>query len=286
METETITEEPYSTYKHLKANNIIDILRPLLQNNGYSLRLSDGKFKAKQLSADPNTPWIHVKHARGFDCHLWHNIIFDVISARLPREKQFVPRHCQSCWKVVVKPKTLQQLFNLLELQKGLDRPSKCGIEVRPTVHGLYGGYFYNRSHAEGLECYDIVKNALLENEILSVLLNDVDENNRTKNLLLKRACTEFEHLVGRSDKWEITQEQNLLEDLVERFFVNENLSLVQYEHARWDVQQRWIEWAWQNGDLTYSRYTGGEPLYPPYVTYHQPELLQPKRDEILFRKF
>ena len=267
-------EEPYSYYRHLKANNIIDMLRPLLQSNGYSLRLSDGKFKAKKLSPDPNTPWIHIKHAQGFDCNLWHNIIFNIVSLKLPPGKQFVPRHCQSCWKVVVKPKTLQQLFNLLELEKSLGLPSKCGIEVRPEVHGLYGGYFYNRSHADGLKCYDIVKKALSENEILSVLLDDVDENKRTKNLLLKRACTEFEHTVGRSDKWEITNEQVAVEDLIERYFVNENLDLVQQEHMTWDIKQRWIEWAWQNGDSTYSRYTGDEPLYPAYVTYHQPELL------------
>ena len=88
--------EPYSVYKHLKANNIIDMLRPLLQNSGYVLRLIDGKFKAKRLSPDPNTPWVHVKQAQGLDCHLWHNIIFDVVSAKLPPGKQFVPRHCQS----------------------------------------------------------------------------------------------------------------------------------------------------------------------------------------------
>jgi len=279
-------EKPYSYYRHLKANNIVDVLRPLLQSNGYSLRLTDGKFKAKHLSPDANTPWVHIKHTPGFDCNLWHNIIFNIVSSKLPVGKQFVPRHCQTCWKVCVKPRTLQQLFNLHEMQKKLDRPSKSGIEVRTSVPGLYGGYFYNKSHGAGLECYDIVKSAILENEFLAPLVDEVDEFGRTTRIILKRACTEFEHLVGRSDKWEITGEQAALEDLIDRYFVNENLDLVQHEHLTWDIKQRWIEWAWQNGDSTYARYTGGEPLYPAYVTYHQPELLAPARDEILFRKF
>ena len=286
MEMETRLDEPYSFYDHVKANDVITILKPLLDSKSYVLRHGDGKFKVKGLHASSTTPWIHVKHTPGFNCHLWHHIIFDVVCVQLPKDQQFVPRHCQGCWKVVVKPRTLQQLFNLLEMQKALDLPAKAGIEVRESVHGLYGGYFYNRSHGEGMACYDHVKKAIRKNELLSPLVDEVDGDGRTTRVILKRGCTEFEHLIGDSDKWEVTKEQESIEDMVERFIVDENLDLTQQEHLVWNVKRRWIEWAWQNGDSTYVRYTGGKPLYPAYVTYHQPEKILPERDEILFRKF
>ena len=133
---------------------------------------------------------------------------------------------------------------------------------------------------------YDIVKAAMLENRILAPLVDEVDEHGKTTRIILKRGCTELEHLMGDSDKWEITPEQEFIEAMVTNYLVDENMSLNQPEHFIWNVKRRWIEFAWQNGDPTYMLYTNGKPLYPPYVTYHQPEKLVPPRDEILFRKF
>jgi len=281
-----MTEYVKNPYDHFKAYDIIEILKPVLDSGGYYLRLEDGKAKIQRTMLSRDTPWIHVKSTLGFDCGLWHQITFNAIVPNLPPEQKFVPRHCQQCWKVCVKPRTLQQLFNLHEVQKKLDRPSKAGIETRESVPGLYGGYFYNKSHPAGLKCYDIVKAAMLENEHLAPLVDEVDEFGRTVRVILKRACTEYEHVIGDSSKWTVTPEQEFLEDMIDNYVVSENLTTRQPEHLIWNVKRRWIEWAWRNGDPTYARYTGGKPLYPAYVTYHQPELLTPARDEILFRKF
>ncbi len=272
MENEAKLDEPYNVYEHLKSHDVLDMLRPLLDGGSYTLRQADGKLEVKQVQASRDTPWIHVRHSLGYDCHLWNKIIFDIVVKQLPEDQKFVPRHCQGCWKVVVKPRTLQQLFNLLEMQKELDLPSKCGIEVRDSVPGLYGGYFYNKSIEAGLECYDVVKKSMSENDILTPLLEETDKDNRTTRLILKRACTEFEHAVGDSDKWEITTGQNAVEDLIEQYIVHDSLELRQAEHLTWNIKRRWIEWAWKNGDPTYANYTGGKPLYPAYVTYHQKE--------------
>jgi len=265
-------EEQYSFYDHLRANDVIGTLQVLLDRAGWNLRTEDGKLFVRHPAIAVDTPWIHVRTAPGFDCGLWHQITFNFISSNLPERERFVPRHCQCCWKVVVKPRTLQQLFNLLELEKALDRPSKCGIELRDSVPGLYGGYFYNKTKEAGLECYEVVKVAMLENEFLSPLLDEVDDEGRTTRLILKRACTEFEHVCGPSDKWVVTPEQNAIEDLVDRWVVTDGLELGQPENLVWNIKKRWIEWAWKNGDPTYLRYTGGKPLYPNYVTYHQPK--------------
>lgn len=275
-----------NVYDHLKAYDIIRILEPLLEGGNYYLRVEDGKAKIRYIGLPKDTPWVHVKHTTGFNCGLWNQITFKSVVPNLPSNQKFVPRHCQQCWKVVVKPRTLQQLFNLLEVQKKLDLPSKCGIETRESVPGLYGGYFYNKNHDAGLRCYDKVKIAMLKNEYLAPLINEVDEFKRTTRIILKRACTEFEHLIGDSSKWGITPEQEFIEDMMDNYIVYENYSLVQPEHLVWNIKRRWIEFAWANGDPTYARYTGGKPLYPTYVTYHQSELLKPERDEILYRKF
>jgi len=283
-----MTEETYinNAYDHLKAYDIIRMLEPLLESGNHFLRVEDGKIKARYVSLPKDTPWIHVKHTLGFDCGLWNQITFRCIVPSLPSGQKFVPRRCQQCWKVCVKPRTLQQLFNLHETQKQLDLPSKCGIEVRESVPGLYGGYFYNKGLKSGMDCYNKVMVAMLKNEHLAPLVDEVDEFGRTTRIILKRACTEYEHTVGDSSKWEITPEQEFIEDMVDNYVVHESYSLTQPEHLLWNIKRRWIEFAWEHGDPTYARYTGGKPLYPAYVTYHQPELLVPPRDEILFRKF
>ena len=278
--------EKDNVYDHLKAYDIVNLLAPLLDSGNHSMRLRDGKITPRFSSFPKDTPWIHVKHARGFKCGLWSQVTFAAVVQNLPREEQFVPRHCHNCWKVVVKPRTLQQLFNLLELQKKLDRPSKCGIEHRPSVHGLYGGYFYNTSLQEGLECYEVVKAGMLGNKYLAPLVDEVDVLGKTTRVILKRACTEYEHLIGDSTKWKLTPQQMHLEDLIRDHMASEQSRPTQPEHLIWNIKRRWIEFAHQWGDPTYLLYTGGKPLYPPYVTYHQPELLKPKRDEILFREF
>ena len=100
-------------------------------------------------------------------------------------------------------------------------------------------------------------------------LLDELDADGKTTRLLLKRACTEFEHACGRSDEWEVTDGQNAIEDMVENYVVPDNMTVRQPEHLVWNIKRRWIEWAWKNGDPTYALYTSGKPLYPEYVTYH-----------------
>lgn len=274
-----MAEYEKNVYDHLKSYDIVTILKPLLDSGNFYLRPEDGKIKARFVSLSGDTPWVHVRTIDGLDCAMWHQITFNAVSRLLPLGQAFVPRKCQSCWKVVVKPRTLQQLFNLYEVQKRLEMPCKCGIETRESVNGLYGGYFYNKSLEAGQQCYETVKQAMAGNEFLSPLLDEVDENGRTTRIILKRACTEYEHLITDSSTWKITPAQEFIEDLIERYVVNDNLKLSQPEHIVWHIMRGWIDYAWKHGDETYARYTGGKPLFPAYVTYHQPELIKEVSD-------
>ena len=166
--------------------------------------------------------------------------------------------NCHNCFKVVIRPPTLRSLFALMDLQKRMGRPSKCGIEIRDTVFGLYGGYFYNWGLDAGLECYEAVRAAI---DAEPELGPDVP-------IILKRACTEFEMLCGPSDKWEISEKQIELESLVNRWFVRDIKHRTQPEHAIANVHRKWIEWAYACGDPTYAEYTNGKPVHPPVVTY------------------
>jgi len=246
-----MTEEQtaYSVYHHLKAYDVIDMLRPLLDQAGWNLRDVDGKLFVRHPSIARDTPWIHVRHEPGFECGLWHQICFNLVSMQLPPADRFVPRHCQNCWKVVVKPRTLEQLFNLLELQKRMNRPSKCGIEPRASVPGLYGGYFYNHGPDAGQECYRTVYRALFDHPVLAPLAHEVDGDGKTTRIILKRACTEFEHACGPSDKWVVTDLQNKIEDLLDRWVAVDDRMIDQPENLIWNIKRRWIEFAWQNGD-------------------------------------
>jgi len=250
--------EKKSYYEWCKESDIISTLKPLLTNGGYFLREIDGKLDAeKRLSW--NTPWHHVKHHPDLDCNFWHKILFDMVSMKLPEKDRFVPSECQKCYKVVVKPKTVKQLFVLVELEKALGLPSKAGIEIRQTVPRLYGGYFYNIGLDQGKECYKTVRETV---DAFPGLGPDVD-------VILKRACTEYEHELGPSDKWEITQQQIVIEKFINRYFGRDDHHRIQPDHAITYVHRTWIEWAYQNGDDTYLEFTNGKPLYEPYVTYH-----------------
>lgn len=275
-----------SLYHSLKSRDVISLLWPLLESNSFKARVPDGKLEPLIEGIMPQTPWLHTNENKlEFHCRLWHNITFEIVSRRLPEEYQFVPRGCQGCWKVVIKPETLEQLFAILDIQKRLDRTSKCGIEERETVPGLYGAYFFNKSLEEGLDCYLDVKAELKCLEIFRPLLDEVDQDGRTKRIILKHGCTEMEHAIGPSDQWKVTETQAVLEDLIEQYVALDPSNGGQPPHIIDHVKCRWIEWAAGNGDSTYLKYTD-QPLspdssavkrvkgnIPEYVTYHQPEL-------------
>lgn len=252
-------------YDWLVANDIFEWVKPLIERAGWRWREADGKIHAQLKPSVIETPWHHVKSDYRLKCGMWHQIMFDLVGAALPNGQKFVPSKCQSCYKVVVRPKTLTQLFALKDLQENMNCPCKCGIERRDTVHGLYGGYFYNVGLKEGLDKYQMVKDAVLNNKYLGEEIAD--------NVILKRGCTEYEHACGDSDKWEVTDAQLHVEGLLERWLITDDTEVVQPIKLIHHVHRRWIEWAYACGDQTYALFTGGKPLYPAYKTYHHIKL-------------
>jgi len=236
-------------YSALSRKDVISAMLPFLQNGQYFLR-DDGKIDS-DYKVGYDSPWIFIKRSPARECIIWHKIYFGIFN--------ILPSFCRQCWKVVVRPKTLEQLFQLLELQKRLDRPSKCGIEKRLTVHGLYGGYFYNDSLEEGLDRLDEVRIAVHK------------EISPDIKVILKRGCTEFELYFGPSNEWkEPTKDELQDEQRLDGVFARNMFSHVQPEHLRARIMQNWIHFAYQWGDATSLNFNGGKALFKPVVTYER----------------
>lgn len=250
-----------SLYDWLKGHDVMSWLKPLWSTNNWTIN-SDGKLEVVRLHTAMDSPWVHHGHTGWARCMLWSRIMFYGVSLKMSQHfadgNPWVPSGCQKCWKVVVRPQNLAQLFALDELEINLGRPSKCGIEVRDSVFGLYGGYFYNLGQDVGQECYQAVRDAV-DKEIES----DVP-------VILKRGCTEMEHIVGPSDQWTISEEQQIMEDLINKWVVDPQDNDDQPGPVVWRIKRKWIEYAYKNGDETYKLFTGGKPIVPGYVTYHE----------------
>jgi hypothetical protein len=250
-----------SMYEWLKGNDVFTWLKPLWSTNQWDVN-SEGKIEVNRLQTAMDSPWVHHGHTDWARCMMWSRIMFYAVGLRMGQHfadgRPFVPSGCQNCYKVVVRPQNLAQLFALDQLEIDMGRPSKCGIEIRQTVHGLYGGYFYNLGLEAGQECYQSVREA-----VSRAIEPDVP-------VILKRGCTEMEHIVGPSDKWEVTEEQRIIEDLIMQWVVDPKDSDGQPDPLVWRIKRKWIEYAYQHGDETYKLFTGGKSVVPGYVTYHE----------------
>jgi len=217
---------------------------------------ADGTYKTKKVTV-VESAWAFTNMPKsktaGEVCHRIHQYMFPKLG--------IIPILCHDCFKVVVKPKTVVQLFELQKLQKKLNLPSKCGIELRNYVPNLYGGYFYNKGIEEGRKCYELVRKRVSER-----ISPDIE-------VLLKRGCTEFEMKHGPSDKWAIGIDQKKLEDEFNKRYVEENdTTQIQTDDAINNIKLSWIIHAANKHDKTYKELTGGELLVPEcnYVTYHE----------------
>ncbi len=238
-------------YSLLSQGDVISNMLEELRTGSFHLRLQDGKLDRK-LYLEWTTPWIFAEKAPERDCLLWHRIMFGKFG--------MLPIWCRkNCWKVVVRPRTLEELFLLRELQEYLKFPAKCGIETRSTVCGNYGGYFYTNSKEEGFDRLDQVRKTVSKH-----ISSDVP-------VFLKLACTEFEHAFGPTDKYkEPTETEYKNEDTIKGCFVSHVFDSMQPKHLRDHIFQRWIHFAWERGDKTVMKFNGGKALFEPVVTYER----------------
>lgn len=244
-------------YLRLNRINLVKMLAPLLTpGGGYHCRIEDGKFVPNAVAMSNDAPWVYVKSSSDLRCDIFHRVIFNTLG--------FIPSRCRECYKVVVRPRNVVELFNLYELQRGMGVPCKCGIEKRLTTNCHYGGYFYNKGLEEGLERYKQVR-ALVDEKL-----------SPETGVILKRYCTEMEigpdgH--GPSNELpEMTEDEKWLEKYVIDHFPSVGFSSPQPDHIAAQVMMEWIHHAHQRGDMSYMKFTDGSSLFKSVVTYHDKE--------------
>lgn len=203
-------------------------------------------------------PWIMVNNDATRECDWYKHI--EVIHG-------FIPKPCRECWKVVVAPKTLKQLFQLLAIERKMvaENPycfCKCGIEKRTDVERNYGGYFYTNDLNQGL-----LRLGQVRERVHGLIGQDVP-------VILKRGCTEFERKYGPSDKWDdlIKPEHDTLWLRLNQIFKLEKRNIRQPDLVQKHVMVTWIEYAGSIGDPSIPELNNGNKIYPGYVVYDYPQ--------------
>ena len=219
-----------------------------------------GKLVPKHPQGARGIPWIFTNYnARRKHCSHWNSVYCG--------EFGLIPVFCRTrCWKTVVKPRNVKELFQLFEVFKMLDLPSKCGMDLRKYTYGAWAGFIYGDSLEQGLEYYKKCRTAV-----------NREMSNRVP-VILKRGCTEMERIVP-SDQWDkMPKDQLAFEHQLDDLF---EFGELHFNTAGWlkrEIKERWIERAIEIGDPT-ARETAekhsGDPdiwdrLVVHSVTYHK----------------
>jgi len=235
-----------SLYEEIKS---VDIVTPILQEleTGELLVTEEGRIEFGKLKlSSPSVPYVFAgKEDR--HCRLWSKFYFGRYG--------IIPKPCFNCWKVVVKPRTFEELFKLMELQRKLSLHAKCGIERRPynSYKGPYAGYFYTPIDVE--EPY---KKGLA---LLSLVREEVKTNiNEEVPVILKRGCTEMENVGGPSNDWAYPKQQERFEELLNSVYKVKLADLYQAPFVVNHIIRLWLEHSFRQGDESIKKYVDGFP--------------------------
>ncbi len=229
--------------------NKIDVITPIVGKIAINITDEGRPVVFIGRSLDPNVPWINQRPKQERDCDLWMYYYFKYYG--------IIPKACRSCWKVMMKIKSLRQLMEIKDLQEemGSTVDCKCGLEQRP-YSGAIGEYraFWYGALDEGLEGG-------------RKLFKAVQKNLPGVKLILKRGCTEFENRYHPSGSWDkLAKERNwdFVEELLNALFVIESSRLTSTPKILEPyILKSWIDWAFEHGDETYLDYVESPPLKP-----------------------
>jgi len=253
--------ESMNRYQRLSASNI---LAPIMQ------RIKAGAFEISpdhKIHLDgsilPERPWLTHMVDLERKCGKWHEVYF--------RYYSIIPEGCRNCWKIVFKPETVTELFQLRDLQRTMDISSKCGIETRGFTgnRGGYAGFWYVPLNA-GL------KGAREMHAFVDAKIQARFGRESKRVVRLKRGCTEMENYTLKmlnvgSNKWDeiaIRMNMNEKEQLLDTIFVDPIVIESVPTMCEINTEQLFIDFAFEYGDLSYLEHTGGIPHMPPLVFY------------------
>ena len=232
--------------------------KPGTFGGGGSLQIYRGK---------PQSLWQDA-HPGGCTRHL---IVFN--------KTRVIPRFCFDCYKILIEPRTVVELFKLLMVFERIalpdDNSRKCMIEGREDSSGAYKGFIYCRSIKEGKKVLDIMQKVV------------ADEVSPDIPVVLKRGCSEYTAaypMYSPSEPGVKPMEYNkawqAYEDLIDSNLnitekgpavVNAGDDIV-YTPAEIFAMHYWLRYAATIGDKSYLKLTDREVLpipqlkRPPFV--------------------
>jgi hypothetical protein len=229
---------------------------------------------------------------RGISSRLWK----DAPPAGCLRHKTIVntfrviPEYCFDCYKVLVAPRTVVELFKLLLVFGKIELPNnnsrKCMTERRNTSPGAYKGFIYCRGAEEAKEVLNIVRKAVSDDISFEVPVT------------LARGCSEFAQVhseFGRINQGVATMkykpEWRFYEDFVDQNFVFESAGDPDTQgfsetpaantgdktvYPPWEIftMQYWLGYAATIGDMSYLTISG--KTLPPIPDLKRPKFTPP----------
>lgn len=214
-------------------------------------RLVEDENGTLTLPGDPkrNDNWLYVTRGPALGCRFLMDFMFHHAYAEAA-----VPSGCSGCYKVKVVARTLRELVAAWEIAKRINCSSKWGTDLsNPYSQSVYAGYFYVTGLDAARALFKVVRQAFDKNPKLGP---DIP-------MTIKRGCSEYEALLGPSDRYEFTPEMAELEaELKTRFHPRKA------DHQPSMVIAQWIETAFRIGDDTYLDFTDGKRLRKKTMTY------------------
>jgi type IV secretory pathway VirB4 component len=225
-----------------------------------SLEIKDnGKIAIRFINV-LHAPWIYISQGRFKYCSIWQ-----LWEEWFPKwEGEFyVPSGCQKCWKVVIRPQTVFELFQLYEILHSSHLPSKCGEDVRPWTKERWGGFIYADSQEQGHEYKNLIE----------PIVRQMVGGHVADTIHLKRGCTEYDRKQN-SNEWFLTPAQEKLEMYLNDIFIHDRGTFGESPFSIASKKQTFIERANSIGDLTWKMIPGLENhnMTVDCVTYNRQE--------------
>ena len=211
------------------------------ENPDGSLQLASPRGRGKA--------WMYVDNGPALGCGFLMDFMFNHVYAR-----SAVPHGCSACYKVKAVPRTLRELVAAWNFAQRVQCRSKWGIDLdNPYSQNVYAGYFY----VSGLDT---------ARALLPAVRAAFDADPRIGPevaLTIKRGCSEYEALLGPSDRYAFNPETAELERSLKARFRQPRR-----DDRQQDVLAHWIDVAFRQGDDTYLDFTGGRRRRAKTVAY------------------
>lgn len=214
----------------------------VIEHEGGKLELAKPRSQSKS--------WVMVNNNPPLPCAFLIDFLFPHVYARTA-----VPHGCSACYKVKVLPRTLRELVAAWQIAKGIACRSKWGTDLdNPYSPNVYAGYFYVDSVDMARAVAKVAREAFARDDKIGA---DIP-------MTIKRGCSEYEALLGPSDRYKFTPEMAEMEKSLKARFQWPSKGTFD----RYRVLAHWIDVAFRTGDETYLDFTAGRRRRANMVAY------------------